>query len=112
MFEERAAKRVRLGLIVRAIVDQMEVKVDDDRVRKAIENVASSYEQPEQVVNYYYQNEQQLEQIQNQVLEEQVVEKVLESADLKEVSMSYEEAIKPLPEESAEEAEAGEAPQS
>ncbi len=98
MFEERARKRVKLGLIVNAIVEQMDLKVDDARVREEIEKMASSYEDPEQVTNYYYNNEQQLARIQNMVLEEQVVEKVLESAALVEVEMPYDDAVRPVPE--------------
>ena len=97
MFEKRAEKRVKLGLIVNAIVEQMQLKVDDDKVKLAIDNMASSYEDPEQVVNFYYSNEQQLSQIQNMVLEEQVVEKVIEKANVSEVIMPYEEAIAPTP---------------
>jgi trigger factor len=95
MFEKQAEKRVKLGLIVNAIVEQLEVKVDDDKVKETIEGMASSYEEPEQVVNYYYNNEQQLNQIQNMVLEEQVVETILEESNVSEINMSYDDAIKP-----------------
>ncbi len=95
MFETQAQKRVKLGLIVNAIIEKLELKTDDDKVKSVIEDMASSYEDPEQVVNYYYGNEQQLNQVQNMVLEEQVVDSVLEKAKVSEVEMPYEEAIKP-----------------
>lgn len=95
MFEEQAKRRVGLGLIVNAIVEQNDMKVDDDRVRTMIEDMSSSYEDPEQVIKYYYSNEQQLGQIQNVVLEEQVVDKVLEGAKVTDVPQSYDDAIKP-----------------
>ncbi len=98
MFEKQAEKRVKLGLLVSAIVEQLDVKVDNDKVKETIENMASTYEEPEEVVNYYYNNEQQLNQIQNMVLEEQVVDKILEKANITEISMSYEEAVKPAAE--------------
>ncbi len=107
MFETQAVRRVKLGLVVSAIVEQLEVKVDGDKVKETIENMASTYEEPEEVVNYYYNNEQQLSQIQNMVLEEQVVEKVLEKANITEVSLSYEEAVKPAPEPIPEVNESG-----
>jgi len=97
MFEKQAEKRVKLGLIVSAIVEQLEVKVDDDKVKETIEKMASSYEDPEQVSNYYYSNEQQLSQIQNLVLEEQVVETILAKAAVTDVKMPYDEAIQPTP---------------
>jgi trigger factor len=65
-----------------------------------IEDMASSYEEPEQVVNFYYSNEQQLSQIQNLVLEDQVMDKILESAAVQNVELSYDEAIKPVPQAS------------
>jgi trigger factor len=106
MFEKQAEKRVKLGLIVSAIVEQLEVKVDDEKVKETIEKMASSYEDPEQVMNYYYGNEQQLSQIQNLVLEEQVVETILAKAAVTDVTLAYDEAIKPTPaaEEPSEEA--------
>ena len=62
-----------------------------------IEDMASSYEEPEQIVNFYYSNEQQLSQIQNLVLEDQVMDKILEFAAVQDVELSYDEAIKPVP---------------
>lgn len=97
MFEKQAVKRVKLGLIVNAIVEQRKLKVDDDKVRAAIDNIASSYEDPGALVNFYYSNEQQMSQIKNMVLEEQVVESVIEQADVTEVDLSYDAAIAPAP---------------
>lgn len=97
MFEAQANRRVKLGLIVNAIVEQNDVQVDDEQVKSMVEEMASSYEQPEQVVKYYYSNQQQLSQIQNVVLEQQVVDKILEGANVTDVPMSYEDAIKPPP---------------
>ncbi len=105
MFEKQAEKRVKLSLVVSAIVDQLELKVDDEKVKKTIEDMASTYEEPEQVVNYYYGNEQQLSKIQNMVLEQQIVEAVLEKANVSETTMSYDDAIKP-PMAAADEQEA------
>ncbi len=107
MFSEQAGKRVKLGLIVSAIVEQNEIQPDADKVRETIETMASQYEEPEQVKNYYYSNEQQLSQIQNMVLEEQVVEFILEGAQVTEKTVDYDEAVKREAPEAAEaEAEA------
>ena len=78
LFAEEAEKRVRLGLIVNAVVEIESIEADADRVREKIEDIASSYEQPEQLTNYYYSNEQALSQVQGLVLEEQVVSTLLE----------------------------------
>jgi trigger factor len=110
MFSEQAQKRVKLGLIVSAIVDKNSLEANADKVREAIEEMASTYQEPEEVINYYYSNEQQLSQIQNMVLEGQIVDFVLESAKVTDKTVSYDEAVKretELPaEESDESAEA------
>ena len=109
LFAEEAEKRVRLGLIVNAVVETESIEADADRVREKIEDIASSYEQPEQLINYYYSNEQALSQVQGLVLEEQVVATLLEKMTVETVEMSYEEAIQPPPpaEEDAPDGETG-----
>ena len=97
LFAEEAEKRVRLGLIVNAVVETESIEADADRVREKIEDIASSYEQPEQLINYYYSNEQALSQVQGLVLEEQVVATLLEKMTVETVEMSYEDAIQPPP---------------
>ena len=97
LFAEEAEKRVRLGLIVNAVVETESIEADADRVREKIEDIASSYEQPEQLINYYYSNEQALSQVQGIVLEEQVVASLLEKMTVETVEMSYEDAIQPPP---------------
>lgn len=107
MFTAQATKRVQLGLMVNAIVEQKTLKVDHERVKQMIDTMASSYEDPEEVINYYYANEQQLNQIQNLVLEDQVIDSVLAGASVVEKAMGYEEAIKPATKNSlADESEA------
>ena len=94
MFSEQAQKRVKLGLIVSAIVDKNSLEANAEKVRETIEKMAATYQEPEQVINYYYSNEQQLSQIQNMVLEEQIVDFVLESAKVTDKTVSYDDAVK------------------
>ena len=108
LFAEEAEKRVRLGLIVNAVVETEAIEADADRVREKIEDIASSYEQPEQLINYYYSNEQALSQVQGLVLEEQVVATLLEKMSVETVEMSYEEAIQPPPPAEEEDSPDGE----
>ncbi|MCE1690475.1 SurA N-terminal domain-containing protein, partial [Enterobacter hormaechei] len=58
LFEEQAKRRVVLGLIVAEVVKQFELKPDEAEVRKVIEEMASAYQEPEQVVAWYYKNDQ------------------------------------------------------
>ena len=94
MFTEQAQKRVKIGLIVSTIVDKNSLEADAETVRETIEDMASTYQEPEEVINYYLNNEQQLSQIQNMVLEGQIVDFVLESAKVTDKSVSYGEAVK------------------
>lgn len=104
MFEKRAEKNVKLGLVMRAIVEEEKIEADDAKVKEAIEKIASSYQDPEQLISWYQSNEEQMASIRNMVLEEQVIDSVLAKASVSEVAMPYDETIKiPQPEESEEE---------
>ncbi|WP_136477358.1 trigger factor [Pseudomonas sp. DG56-2] len=96
LFEEQAKRRVVLGLIVAEVVKQNDLKPDEARVREMIQEMASAYQEPEQVVAWYYKNDQQLNEVRSVVLEEQVVDTVLQKATVTDKSVSYEEAIKPV----------------
>jgi trigger factor len=96
LFEEQAKRRVVLGLIVAEVVKQFDLKPDEDRVREMIQEMASAYQEPEQVVAWYYKNDQQLNEVRSVVLEEQVVDTVLQKAKVTDKAVSYEEAVKPV----------------
>ena len=94
LFKEQAERSVRLGLVVREILEKNELKADADKVRARIEEIAEQYEEPQEVINYFYGNPQQLQQVEGAVLEEQVVELVLANAKVTEKAVSYEEATR------------------
>jgi len=96
LFEEQAKRRVVLGLIVAEVVKQYDLKPDEGKVREMIEEMASAYQEPEQVIYWYYKNDQQLNEVRSVVLEEQVVDTVLQKATVTDKSVSYEEAVKPV----------------
>ncbi|WP_062390602.1 trigger factor [Pseudomonas abietaniphila] len=96
LFEEQAKRRVELGLIVAEVVKQFDLKPDESRVRELIQEMASAYQEPEQVVAWYYKNEQQMNEVRSVVLEEQVVDTVLQKASVTDKAVSYEEAVKPV----------------
>ncbi len=95
MFTEQAERRVALGLIVGEVINTAEIKADADEVRAMVEEQASTYQDPEEVINYYYSNEQLLASIESVVLEDQVVEHILSAAKVVEKASTYEEVIKP-----------------
>jgi len=79
----QAEKRVELGLAIMEIVRKNDIKPDEKRVKERVETMASSYEDPTEFVNYYMQNQQALAQVQSIVLEEQVVDFLIEGANVK-----------------------------
>lgn len=93
LFREQAERSVRLGLVVRQILEQNQLKADADKVRARIEEIAEQYEEPAEVVKWFYGNRQQLEQVEGAVLEEQVVELVLASAKQNDKPSSYEDVV-------------------
>lgn len=95
LFQEEASKRAKLGLLISEVVKVNDIKVEDDRVRAFLEDMAQAYQEPQQVIDFYLKNKEQLSQVQSAVLEEQVVDKLLESAQVTEITLGYEDAIKP-----------------
>ncbi len=96
MFRDQAKQRTALGLLVSEIVTKESMTADKDRVRALVEESAATYADPEQVINYYYENEQLLKNIEAAALEEQVVEFLLGKANVTEVKVAYDEALEPL----------------
>lgn len=94
MFSEEAKRRVTLGLLLSQLVDDKDIKAEDDKVRAEVEEIASAYEVADEVVEWYYKNPQQLSQVEALVLEDAVIDSLLENAALKEQAMSYEELMK------------------
>ena len=72
-----------------------DLKADKDKVRTMVEEVASTYGDPEEVINYYYGDEKQLASVESAVLEDQIVDFILDQAKVTSNEVSYEEAIKP-----------------
>lgn len=96
LFTTQAKRRVQLGLLVAELVKQLELAADEERVRAMIEEMASAYQEPEQVIAWYYKNAQQLNEVRAVILEEQVVDAVLAKATVTDKPVSYEDAVKPV----------------
>jgi trigger factor len=94
MFQEEAQRRVTLGLIVGEIVKSAKLKPDAKRVKSMIEDIASTYQEPKEVVEYYSSNQELLGGVESAVLEDQVVDYVLAAAKVTEQASAYEDIIK------------------
>jgi len=89
--QAKAERRVKLGVVVSEIAKQNQLQIDPDRVRQMVETIASSYEKPEEVVQWYYGNQEMLAGVQSAVIEEQVVDWVVEHSgvDVEEVKTTF-----------------------
>lgn len=93
LFSDQAERRVKLGLLMGEVIKDRDLKPEADKVREMIEEMASVYEDPEEVVNYYYSNEQQLASVEGAVLEDQVIDTLIAEAGVNEETCSYKDAI-------------------
>ena len=93
LFEADAKRRVQVGLLLSNVISQNELKVDEARVEAMIADIASAYEQPAEVVEYYAKNRQLTENIRNVVLEEQAVDAVLAKAKVTDKVLSFDELM-------------------
>ena len=105
LFSGQAERRVTLSLIMSEIVNKNNLKPEADAVRKLIEEMAESYEKPEEVIKWYYSDKEQLANIEAMALEEAVIDLILDSAKISESNVSYEEALKPPAQAAADTAE-------
>ena len=89
LFTEAAKRAVSLGLLLSEIIAKNEVKVDADRVRTLVGEIAESYEDPAEVIAWYLGNREQRAQVESAVLEDQVVDLVLAAAQVSDKAVSY-----------------------
>lgn len=95
LFEDSARRRVALGLIIAEIVKRNGIKADPARVRAAVEDMASTYEEPHEVISYYYGDRQRLAPVESLVLEEQVVDWVLHQVTVEEETLTFAQLTEP-----------------
>ncbi len=94
LFKEQAEKSVKLGVLVSKVLADAKLEVDPARVEAYIEDMASSYEDPTEVIEYFKNDKQQRAQIEAVVLEDQVVDYILAAAQVSDTEVSYEDLLK------------------
>lgn len=90
-FRENALKRVQLNLLMRQIIDDNNIKVDQDRLRERIELMCAGYENPEEIANTYLSNPEIMQQIEPIVLEEQAVAWIVANGKEKHKKIGFKE---------------------
>jgi len=105
MFKDQAEKRVASGLIINQFVRDNKISATEEQVRAVIENFAQTYDDPAQVIEHVYANEQQLQHFKAIATEEQVIAGLMEKVNVKDVKANFQEVMYP-PAPEAEETEA------
>lgn len=101
MFIEQAKRRVHLGLLISEYVKKHELKADSEKVDAWLETHAQSYDNPEEVKTWYRSNKERMTEIEAVVVEDQVMDKMLESASVEATEQSYDEVMNPQQEAEA-----------
>ncbi|MEO6270915.1 MAG: trigger factor [Lautropia sp.] len=92
-FKEQAERRVRLGLIVAEIVKKHALQAKPDQIRKQIEEFAQTYENPAEVVRWYFSDKNRLSEVEALVVEQNVVDWVLAKGQVADKPMTFDELM-------------------
>jgi trigger factor len=93
LFEEEGSRRVKLGLLVGELIRIEGIKLSQDRFNETLREMAETYEEPQQVVDYYTKNQNARASLEGMVLEDQVVDHILEKATVTEKVFGFEEMM-------------------
>ncbi|WP_028838414.1 trigger factor [Thermomonas fusca] len=92
-FQEAARKRVLVALLVGEVARRNDLRLEPERLNETMRLIASTYEQPQQVIDLYRNDPQLMQGLQNRVMEEQVTDWIAERAQHTENALSFQEAI-------------------
>ena len=92
-FNDAARKRVLMALLVGEVARRNELRLDQSRLNETMRLIASTYEQPQQVIDLYRNDPQLMQGLQNRVMEEQVIDWIAEHAQHTEKALSFQDAI-------------------
>ena len=94
-FMDAARKRVLVGLLVGEVARRNQLRLDPKRLNEHLRLIASTYEEPQQVIDLYRNDPQLMSGLQNRVMEEQVIDWIAERAQHTEQQLTFQEAITP-----------------
>ena len=93
MFQERAARRVKLGLILAELIKKQGLQAKPEQVKAMVQEFAQSYEHPEEVVQWYNSDPARLREVESLVLEDNVVAWVMAGAKVSEKAVTLTELM-------------------
>jgi trigger factor len=93
MFREQAERRVTLGLVLSELIKSKGIKVSEEQLRAKVEEIAATYEKPEEVVKWYYSDKKRLSEVESLALEDAVVDWVFAQGDVSEKQSRFDEVL-------------------
>lgn len=93
MFTERAEERVALGLLLPVIIEQNNLKATEEQIKTLVAEFADSYEDPQEVIDWYFADPSRLAGVTNLAVEANVVDFVLSKAKVTEKTVSFDEVM-------------------
>ena len=108
LFETEARRRVALGLLISKLAASQGIQPDERRVRARLDAIAATYEEPAEVVRWYEQTPNALDNVRALVLEDQIVDWVLERTQVTEKASTFAEIMTPGQQPAADPAESAE----
>jgi trigger factor len=93
IFRPQAERRVRLGLVVAELVRSQNLQATNEQIKSHIEDLASSYEKPADVLHWYYSDDNRLAEVEAIVIENNVTDYVLAQAKVTPKSLSFDELM-------------------
>ncbi|HGG7800207.1 TPA: trigger factor [Neisseria meningitidis] len=93
MFKEQAERRVSLGLILAKLVDENKLEPTEEQIKAVVANFAESYEDPQEVIDWYYAEPSRLQAPTSFAIESNVVDFVLGKAKVNEKALSFDEVM-------------------
>ena len=92
-FADVARNRVRLGLLVNKLFSERNIELDQARVDARIQSIASTYEDPQEVVDWYKKDQETLRRLEAAILEEQLIDQLYAQTQVNEEEMSFQEIM-------------------
>ncbi len=92
-FKQQAERRVALGLILAEIIKKNEIKAEADKVRSVIDDMAKSYDEPEEVVSWYYGDKSRLTEVEQMVLEDEAVSWIVDQIKVNDEPTGFDDLI-------------------
>ncbi|CAB1275957.1 trigger factor [Candidatus Nitrosacidococcus tergens] len=92
-FEEQARKRIILGIILEAIVEKADIKIDQEKIKEKVAELSANYEDPEGFARWVFSNRAQLSEIRGSIIEMEAINWVLSQIEVSDEPMGFQEVV-------------------